>query len=124
MGTTCPIPTDCLFALRSSIPPSPFPAHYPTSPNPFPHPISQHKLTTHHHHTDSPIKHVLITQDVAELKCAALYFQRGQAHQFHAAIAAEEEKREEELRSKENAGVVGSFEEYRKGLVAGVGAGG
>ncbi|KAF2660155.1 P-loop containing nucleoside triphosphate hydrolase protein [Lophiostoma macrostomum CBS 122681] len=70
----------------------------------------------------SPVKHVLITQDVAELKAAPLYFQRGQAQQFNAAIAAEEEKREEELRSKENAGVVKTFEQYRKkGLVAGAG---
>ncbi|KAF2796413.1 ClpX, ATPase regulatory subunit [Melanomma pulvis-pyrius CBS 109.77] len=71
----------------------------------------------------SPVKHVLITQDVARLKSAPLYFQRGQSHNFHATIAQEEEKWEEQLRENEGpASEVNSFEEYRKkGLVAGAG---
>ncbi|KAF2710880.1 P-loop containing nucleoside triphosphate hydrolase protein [Pleomassaria siparia CBS 279.74] len=70
----------------------------------------------------SAVKHVLVTQDVARLKCAPLYFQRGQAHKFHASIAKEEEKWDEELRQKESsASEVNNFEEYRKKLVAGAG---
>lgn len=68
------------------------------------------------------MKHILITQDVAQLKSAPLYFQRGQSHSFHATIAQEEDNWEEELRSKEGAGNISTFEEYRKrGLVAGAG---
>jgi ATP-dependent Clp protease ATP-binding subunit ClpX len=68
------------------------------------------------------IKHVLITRDVARLKCAPLCFQRGQSHSFHATIAQEEEEWEEDLRNKEGTGNVSSFQEYRKqGLVAGSG---
>ncbi|KAF2016566.1 ClpX, ATPase regulatory subunit [Aaosphaeria arxii CBS 175.79] len=70
----------------------------------------------------SHVKHILITQDVAQLKCAPLYFQRGQSHSFHSAIAHEEEKWEDELRKEEDSGHVSSFEQYRKqGLVAGAG---
>ncbi|KAF2180201.1 ClpX, ATPase regulatory subunit [Zopfia rhizophila CBS 207.26] len=73
----------------------------------------------------SHIKHILITQEVAQLKSAPLYFQRGQSHNFHATIAQEEEKWEEEIRRNEGSqetGLVSSFEEYRKrGLVAGAG---
>jgi ATP-dependent Clp protease ATP-binding subunit ClpX len=71
----------------------------------------------------SHVKHVLITQDVARLKAAPLYFQRGQSHNFQATIAEEEDKWEEELRQKESpAPEVHSFEEFRKkGLVAGAG---
>ncbi|KAH7117991.1 P-loop containing nucleoside triphosphate hydrolase protein [Dendryphion nanum] len=70
----------------------------------------------------SHVKHILITQDVARLKCAPLYFQRGQSHKFHTAIAQEEEQWEEELRLKEGNNNVNSFEQYRnQGLVAGAG---
>ncbi|ORY18004.1 P-loop containing nucleoside triphosphate hydrolase protein [Clohesyomyces aquaticus] len=70
----------------------------------------------------SHVKHILITRDVALLKSAPLYFQRGQSHTFHATIAQEEENWDEELREKEMPGQVSSFEEYRKkGLVAGAG---
>ncbi|KAF2471376.1 ClpX, ATPase regulatory subunit [Lindgomyces ingoldianus] len=70
----------------------------------------------------SHIKHILITQDVATLKSAPLYFHRGQSHNFHATIAQEEEKWEVELTTKETPSGANSFEEYRrKGLVAGAG---
>jgi ATP-dependent Clp protease ATP-binding subunit ClpX len=68
------------------------------------------------------IKHVLITKDVAKLKCAPLSFQRGQSHSFHATIAQEEEEWEEEWRKNEGINNVSTFREYREqGLVAGTG---
>ncbi|KAF2118877.1 P-loop containing nucleoside triphosphate hydrolase protein [Lophiotrema nucula] len=71
----------------------------------------------------SPTKYILITQDVAQLKCAPLCWHRGQSHNFHAAIAQEEDKWEEELRRREDPSSVSNFQEYRKqGLVAGAGS--
>jgi ATP-dependent Clp protease ATP-binding subunit ClpX len=52
-----------------------------------------------------------------------LYFSRDQAAAFHATLAQEEERWDEELQRKEDAApgdAVGTFEEYRK---AGAGAG-
>lgn len=67
------------------------------------------------------MKHILVTQDVALLKRAPLYFHRGQSAAFQATLTQEEEKWEEELRSKEDPsiGPVNSFEEYRKVGAAG-----
>jgi ATP-dependent Clp protease ATP-binding subunit ClpX len=64
-----------------------------------------------------------VTRDVALLKCAPLYFHRGQSAAFQSTLAQEEEKWEAELRSKEDAEEAGhgaaSFEEYRKAGAAG-----
>jgi ATP-dependent Clp protease ATP-binding subunit ClpX len=60
------------------------------------------------------VKHILVTQDVALLKCAPLYFHRGQSASFRAALSQEEEKWDEQLQRSEDAEPVGSFEEYRK----------
>lgn len=70
----------------------------------------------------SLVKHVLVTQSVARLECAPLYFQRGQSHSFQSAIADEEEKWEEELNRREGHANTNTFEEYRnRGLAAGAG---
>ena len=71
----------------------------------------------------SHVKYILVTEEVAQLKRAPFYFQRGQSHIFHATIAQEEEDWEEQLRRKEDEEQsVRSFEEYRKkGAVAGAG---
>jgi ATP-dependent Clp protease ATP-binding subunit ClpX len=64
------------------------------------------------------VKHILVTQDVALLKRAPLYFHRGQSAAFEAAHTQEEERWEEELRQKEDPDIanphVSSFQEYRK----------
>lgn len=67
------------------------------------------------------MKHILVTQDVALLRAAPMYFHRGQSSAFQAAITQEEEKWDEELRSKEDSAIghVHSFEEYRKAGAAG-----
>lgn len=64
----------------------------------------------------------MVTQDVALLKVAPLYFHRGQSGAFQTALTQEEEKWDEELRSKEDSSVghVHSFEEYRKAGAAGL----
>jgi ATP-dependent Clp protease ATP-binding subunit ClpX len=75
----------------------------------------------------SSVKHILVTRDVARLKCAPLYFHRGQAAAFSAELARDEEAWDAELRGREDEasggrghgqghghGHVGSFEEYRK----------
>ncbi|QIX02491.1 hypothetical protein AMS68_008008 [Peltaster fructicola] len=80
----------------------------------------------------SGIKHVLITQDVAEKKCGPLYFARGQQARFHAVIAAEEEAWEEKMRHEDagesdidsrarnnsRGGHAKTFEEYREKATA------
>lgn len=67
------------------------------------------------------MKHILVTQDAALLKCAPLYFHRGQAAAFQAALIEEEEKWDEQLRHKEDSDIeqVSTFEEYRKVGAAG-----
>jgi len=67
------------------------------------------------------VKHILVTQDAALLKCAPLYFHRGQSAAFQATLASEEEKWDEQLRRSEdsNGEHVSSFEEYRKAGAAG-----
>ena len=70
----------------------------------------------------SSVKHILVTQDVALLKRAPLYFHRGQSAAFEAAHAQEEERFEEELRSQEDptiASGTSNFQEYRKASAAG-----
>ncbi|KAF1918177.1 ATP-dependent Clp protease ATP-binding subunit clpX [Ampelomyces quisqualis] len=70
----------------------------------------------------STVKHILVTQDVALLKSAPLYFHRGQSVAFQSALAQEEEKWESELRRKEDSDFghgAASFEEYRKAGAAG-----
>ncbi|KAL5115012.1 ATP-binding protein [Pleosporales sp. CAS-2024a] len=75
----------------------------------------------------STVKHILVTQDAALLKCAPLYFHRGQSAAFQASLTQEEEKWDEVLRRKEDGGGGGgaddddaddehlsSFAEYRK----------
>ena len=80
----------------------------------------------------SGIKYVLVTEDVAEKRCGAIYFGRGQQSRFHAMIAAEEEaweerkRREEqgetafEARARNNSqgGAARTFEEYREKATA------
>lgn len=65
----------------------------------------------------SPVKHILITKNVAKRKSAPIYFNRGQSHTFHSMIAREEEEFEQERQGKEvQRGIdesVQSFEEYR-----------
>ncbi|OCK79590.1 P-loop containing nucleoside triphosphate hydrolase protein [Lepidopterella palustris CBS 459.81] len=70
----------------------------------------------------SPIKYILITQLVAQLKQPPIYLTRGQQHKFHALIAAEEEAWEAQKENEENPHVQAhSFEEYRiKSQAAGV----
>jgi ATP-dependent Clp protease ATP-binding subunit ClpX len=69
----------------------------------------------------STVKHILVTQDAALLRCAPLYFHRGQSAAFQATLTQEEEKWDDHLRRKEdtNGEPVSSFEEYRKAGAAG-----
>lgn len=67
----------------------------------------------------SSVKHILVTQDVALLKRAPLYFHRGQSAAFEAAHAQEEERWEAELRSQEDPTIASNFQEYRKASAAG-----
>jgi ATP-dependent Clp protease ATP-binding subunit ClpX len=80
----------------------------------------------------SGIKYVLINEDVAEKKAAALYFGRGQQGAFHGMIATEEDAWESrtqgesdfEARARNNSrgGAPRTFEEYReKATAAGFG---
>lgn len=80
----------------------------------------------------SGVKYVLITEEVAERKCGALYFIRGELGRFQAASAAEEEAWEDrqnkeyggessfEARAKNNSqgGAAKTFEEYREKATA------
>lgn len=72
----------------------------------------------------SSIKHVLITEAVAQRKTAPIYLARGQQHKFHSLIAAEEEEwdaKMQKAKGRTEEGGVGSFEEYReKSKAAGV----
>ncbi|KAJ4395554.1 ATP-binding protein [Didymella pomorum] len=86
------------------------------------HVVDQLLLQAKYETPGSNVKHILVTQDAALLKTAPLYFQRGQANAFQATLTQEEERWDEELRSKEDAlnGHVHSFEEYRKAGAAGM----
>jgi ATP-dependent Clp protease ATP-binding subunit ClpX len=86
------------------------------------HVVDQLLLQAKYETPGSSVKHILVTQDVALLKRAPLYFHRGQSAAFEDAHAQEEEKWEAELRRKEDPSVhssVSSFEEYRKAGAAG-----
>ena len=94
------------------------------------HPYSsRHKMLTLSF-PGSSIKHVLITQAVAQRKIAPIYLARGQQHKFNALIAAEEEELDAKLRKgkgdvsaqdEKGADGTGTFEEYReKSKAAGV----
>lgn len=74
------------------------------------------------------MKHVLITEAVAQRKSAPIYLARGLQHKFHSLISAEEEEWDARMhKSKPRvdddgaATAAGSFEEYReKSKAAGV----
>ncbi|KAF2855307.1 P-loop containing nucleoside triphosphate hydrolase protein [Plenodomus tracheiphilus IPT5] len=82
------------------------------------HVVDQLLLQAKYETPGSTVKHILITRDVALLKRAPLYFPRGQAAAFHAALTLDEEAWEAHLRSSEDPSI-GSFEEYRKVGAAG-----
>ena len=66
------------------------------------------------------VKHVLVTQEVAQFKRAPLHFHRGQSQAFQTTYAQEEDMWQEQIRAKEEGdGQISSFEEYRKTGVAG-----
>jgi ATP-dependent Clp protease ATP-binding subunit ClpX len=71
------------------------------------------------------VKYILVTRDAALLKCAPLYFHRGQIAAFHASLSQEEEKWDDRNGRKEDTSnnpsdALSSFEEYRKvGTAAG-----
>ncbi|KAF2640887.1 P-loop containing nucleoside triphosphate hydrolase protein [Massarina eburnea CBS 473.64] len=68
----------------------------------------------------STIKHILVTQEAAQLKRGPLLFHRGQSQAFENTCAQEEDDWQERLRAREEADhSIGSFEEYRKVGVAG-----
>ncbi|KAE8858769.1 hypothetical protein PTNB73_08249 [Pyrenophora teres f. teres] len=86
------------------------------------HVVDQLLLQAKYETPGSSVKHILVTQDVALLKRAPMYFHRGQSAAFEAAHAQEEEKWDEELRSQEDASIashVNNFQEYRKASAAG-----
>jgi ATP-dependent Clp protease ATP-binding subunit ClpX len=74
----------------------------------------------------SSIKHILITEAVAQRKQAPIYLARGHQHKFHSLIATEEENwaikiREGRCEKNGTNRRAGSFEEYReKSKAAGV----
>ncbi|KAF2744597.1 P-loop containing nucleoside triphosphate hydrolase protein [Sporormia fimetaria CBS 119925] len=70
----------------------------------------------------SYVKHILVNRDAAQLKCAPLFFMRGQSHSFAAALAHEEDAYEEEMGTGVKKEHVNSFQEFRKQGYA-VGAG-
>ncbi|EUC38523.1 hypothetical protein COCVIDRAFT_95402 [Bipolaris victoriae FI3] len=85
------------------------------------HIVDQLLLQAKYETPGSSVKHILVTQDVALLKRAPLYFHRGQSAAFEATHAQEEEKWEEELRRHEDPSIlmVNNFQEYRKAGAAG-----
>jgi ATP-dependent Clp protease ATP-binding subunit ClpX len=72
----------------------------------------------------SSIKHILITEAVAQRKKAPIYLARGQQHKFHALLQAEEEeyakwmRKGKEGQGMEAGGGTASFEEYREKVKA------
>jgi ATP-dependent Clp protease ATP-binding subunit ClpX len=85
------------------------------------HIVDQLLLQAKYETPGSSVKHILVTQEVALLKRAPLYFHRGQSAAFEATHAQEEEKWEEELRRHEDPSIppVSNFQEYRKAGAAG-----
>lgn len=79
-------------------------------------------LDTNYEAPGSETKYVLVTQEVAQLKCAPLRFPRGQRQRFKAVQMEEEEEYERELLRKE-APEHGTFEEYRTTQSVAAGAG-
>ncbi|KAF2688829.1 P-loop containing nucleoside triphosphate hydrolase protein [Lentithecium fluviatile CBS 122367] len=68
----------------------------------------------------STVKHILITQEVAQLKCAPLHFHRGQSQAFETTHKQQEDDWQEVIRAREeDASSIHSFEEYRKAGAAG-----
>ncbi|KAF1961152.1 P-loop containing nucleoside triphosphate hydrolase protein [Byssothecium circinans] len=68
----------------------------------------------------STVKHILVTQEAAQLKRAPLLFHAGQSQAFENTYAQAEDEWQEQLRAKEEAdSSVGSFEEYPKASAAG-----
>ena len=66
------------------------------------------------------MKHILVTQDAAQLKRAPLLFHRGQSQAFETMAAQEEDAWQDQIREKEDhLGSISSFEEYRKAGAAG-----
>ncbi|KAF2129042.1 P-loop containing nucleoside triphosphate hydrolase protein [Dothidotthia symphoricarpi CBS 119687] len=85
------------------------------------HVVDQLLLQAKYETPGSTVKHILVTQHVALLKCAPVYFYRGQSIAFQDMVAQEEERWDEEVRSKEDASInhVTTLEEYRKAGAAG-----
>lgn len=68
----------------------------------------------------STVKHILVTQEAAQLKCAPLHFHRGQSQAFETLYAQEEDRWEDQMGlNEETVARIHSFEEYRKAGVAG-----
>jgi ATP-dependent Clp protease ATP-binding subunit ClpX len=68
----------------------------------------------------STVKHILLTQEAAQLKCAPLHFHRGQSQAFETTYKQEEDDWQELIRAREeDASSIHSFEEYRKAGAAG-----
>jgi len=66
------------------------------------------------------VKHILVTQEAAQLKRAPLLFHRGQSQAFETMAAQEEDEWRDQMRQKEeHLGSLSSFEEYRKAGAAG-----
>ncbi|KAH9883133.1 hypothetical protein J1614_000503 [Plenodomus biglobosus] len=82
------------------------------------HVVDQLLLQAKYETPGSTVKYILVTQDVALLKRAPLYFHRGQSAAFHAAHTQDEEQWEQQLRSTEDPSI-GSFQEYRNAGAAG-----
>lgn len=77
-------------------------------------------------HSGSSIKHVLITEAVAQRKDKPIYFPRGQQSKFQSQISAEEEEwdsrqKKQSEKATKNGPEVNTFEEFRwKSKAAGV----
>ncbi|KAL5386617.1 hypothetical protein DPSP01_003985 [Paraphaeosphaeria sporulosa] len=68
----------------------------------------------------STVKHILVTQEAAQLKRAPLLFHRGQSQAFETMAAQAEDEWQDKLREREeHLSSISSFEEYRKAGAAG-----
>ncbi|KAL5431860.1 hypothetical protein PMIN06_012179 [Paraphaeosphaeria minitans] len=68
----------------------------------------------------STVKHILVTQEAAQLKRAPLLFHRGQSQAFETMAAQAEDEWQDKLREREeHLSSISSFEEYRKVGAAG-----
>jgi len=86
------------------------------------HIVDQLLLQAKYETPGSIVKHILVTQDVARLKRAPLYFHRGHSAAFYAAYAQEEGQWKQQVhKGKDGSSMtVGSFEEYRNAGAAGL----